>query len=545
MWTITKQLIFFTSTCLPILLLAQAKPKVELPEVDLNRILFEKASNLRYDYPDSSLLLLEVCFNNFMEKGDTLNAAYTLREQARIYGHQAHYKDSYDKLWTALLLADQAHLEKMKAIIYVDIGYYYSYYKRKEKAIEYFNLALNINKKLVEEGELDKAFLADNYYAYSSTFRGLEEPEPAKRYLDSCYLYHSSSVSDIDDNYLKIEEAYHLIVAKKYDKAITAFQETLPWIEKNDPGYQVLVYTYMGDAHRQKGDFQQSEQCYKTAVNASDKYHSHLDFSPLVYERLAELYYWKGDLKSAYQSLKTVKELDEKFFDSRSPNNRPLLEIQDAFRLEKEQQKKLIQEQRLTQLEQEEEVLFLQRTILLGSLGFLALLGFVYFRYVRSKHKAEKRLIEKKKQLEIQKANEIVELKNKELSTSTLKLIEKDEFISNLKSKLSKRSGDINIGEIKRIVSHMSAGNDQNWEEFEARFISVNKGFYERLKAKYPKLTQGDLKLCALIKLNFSSKDMARLMGISVESVHTTRYRLRKKLGLNREDNLTEFIASI
>ena len=91
----------------------------------------------------------------------------------------------------------------------------------------------------------------------------------------------------------------------------------------------------------------------------------------------------------------------------------------------------------------------------------------------------------------------------------------------------------------------MSAGNDQNWEEFEARFISVNKGFYERLKAKYPKLTQGDLKLCALIKLNFSSKDMARLMGISVESVHTTRYRLRKKLGLNREDNLTEFITSI
>ncbi|MEM6380985.1 MAG: helix-turn-helix transcriptional regulator, partial [Bacteroidota bacterium] len=67
--------------------------------------------------------------------------------------------------------------------------------------------------------------------------------------------------------------------------------------------------------------------------------------------------------------------------------------------------------------------------------------------------------------------------------------------------------------------------------------------FYRHLKEKFPKLTQGDLKLCALIKLNFSSKDVAKLMGISVESVHTTRYRLRKKLGLQREDNLTEYIA--
>ncbi|MEL7120414.1 MAG: hypothetical protein AAFO07_13270, partial [Bacteroidota bacterium] len=88
---LTKQLFIFISTCIPIFLLAQAPAKVELPELDLNRILFEKASNLRYTYPDSSLILLEVCFNNFMENGDTLNAAYTLREQARIFGHQAHY----------------------------------------------------------------------------------------------------------------------------------------------------------------------------------------------------------------------------------------------------------------------------------------------------------------------------------------------------------------------------------------------------------------------------------------------------------------------
>ena len=55
-------------------------------------------------------------------------------------------------------------------------------------------------------------------------------------------------------------------------------------------------------------------------------------------------------------------------------------------------------------------------------------------------------------------------------------------------------------------------------------------------------LKQTDLKICALVKLNFPSKDMAKLLGISVESVHTSRHRLRKKLGLERNDNLEEFI---
>ena len=83
--------------------------------------------------------------------------------------------------------------------------------------------------------------------------------------------------------------------------------------------------------------------------------------------------------------------------------------------------------------------------------------------------------------------------------------------------------------------------------------ILVNSGdgelliltFYEQLNFKYPKLSRGDQKLCALVKLNLSSKEMAKLLGISIESVHTNRYRLRKKLGLTREVSLTEFVAKL
>ena len=221
------------------------------------------------------------------------------------------------------------------------------------------------------------------------------------------------------------------------------------------------------------------------------------------------------------------------------------MEIQDAFRKEKERQNEFIQQQRLEQLEHDDKVLLLQKTILIIILGFLVLIGFIYFNYVKAKHRSEKQLIQKKQELEIQKANELLELKNKELAASALQLIEKDEFLSSLKEKLKDSNGQMPTQELKQVLRSISVSNAQNWEEFRTRFVAVNEGFYQRLGEKFPNLSQGDLKLCALIKLNFSSKEMAKLLGISIESVHTTRYRLRKKLSLTRDVNLTEFIASL
>ena len=541
----TRQVFVPISTLLLLFIHTIVFAIVDSTQTEVNVLLFEKAQNIRHQDPDSSINILERCITGFMENQDTTNAIKAFIELAKVHGHRANYKESYDKLWKALILADEAKMEKVKANVYIDIGRYYSFYKRKEKALHYFGLSLDINKRLVEKGLLEKADLVSNYYFICATFRELNEPVKGQIYLDSCFLYHSPGVSKINIASLQFEQAFLLKEEKRYKEAMEIFQEIIPWFEENDPAYQVLIYTYMGDTYKGLHNFSESEIFYKKAIRTSEKYNSHIDFTPLVHEKLSDLFYSRGDYLQAYKSLKRVKELDEIFFDSRSENNRPLLEIQDAFRKENENRKKLEQEKRLAQLEHEEKVLFLQKTILIVSMAFLVLIGIIYFNYVRSKHRAEKLLIRKKQELEIQKANEMVELKNKELATSALKLIEKDEFLYELKNKLSNGTKDINVRELKTIVRSVSKSNAQNWKEFEARFVSVNKSFYYQLRDKFPNLTQGDQKLCALIKLNFSSKDMSRLMGISVESVHTTRYRLRKKLKLTRDKNLTEFIANL
>lgn len=506
---------------------------------------FEKARNIRNQSPDSSVALLENAHKEFLQKGDTTNAIQALLEMPFQYGQKVDYAKSYDGLWLALFLADDSNNDVLKAHIYNRLGRLYSFYKKEEKAFEYLSKALEINKNLIVEGRLDSASIVQNYYLICATYRELDKPEIGKIYLDSCLLNFDKNKNALDLAYLKFEKSFILSKEQKYREALSIMEEIEPWFQENRPSYLVLVYTYWGDIFRSRDDLLQSEAHYKKALQISQKYNGHLDFSILVHERLSQVYTQKNDFEKAFQSLKTAKELDARFFDSRSSINKPLLEIKDEFRLEKERQEKLIQKQRLEQLEQEEKISLLQRIILLGTLVFVILIGFIYFKQIRSRHIAEKQLLRRSKELEIQKAKELLELKNKELAASALQLVEKDEFLKEVKSKLKGENGTIKTSEINRVLKSISHSNNNNWEEFKLRFTAVNEEFYKNVTTKYPKLSQSDQKICALIKLNFSSKEMARLLGISVESVHTTRYRLRKKMGLERSVNLEDFIASL
>lgn len=504
-----------------------------------------QTQNQREQYSDSSAKVLQLLYNASLKSNDTTEAINSLLKLARNYSHQGNHKEVYDKLWTALLLADAANMELRKSSIYLQIGRHYNYFNRREKSLEFLNLSLNLKKHLVKNKSLEKSTLAENYLAFVSTYRELDELEMGEVYLDSCQMYLDETVKESIHSFVKFESAVILNHNKKYNEALNGFEESLLWFSKYLSGYQVLVYTYMGDTYKNLNKYSESETCYNYAIEASAIHNAHNSFTPLIYERLSDLYYALNDINKSYESLKTAKQLDAVFFDSRSQANRPLLEIQDDFFEEKEKQSRIFQEQRLKEFEQEEKVLFLERTILIGFITFLILFCILYFNYFRAKHRSEKKVLKKKQEIESQKNEEVIELKNKELAASVIKLIEKDAFIDKLKSKLSKGTGAISRQEAKQILNSISSNSANNWSEFEARFVDINKKFYIDLKDKFPELTLNDQRLCALVKLNFSSKEIAKLLNMSNESVHTTRSRLRKKLKLSRDVNLKQFIASI
>ena len=87
--------------------------------------------------------------------------------------------------------------------------------------------------------------------------------------------------------------------------------------------------------------------------------------------------------------------------------------------------------------------------------------------------------------------------------------------------------------------------SQDDWKVFQANFEGAHGQFMKILKDNYPDLTSSDLRLCAFLRMNLSSKEIAPLLGISVRGVENHRYRLRKKLNLDGDSNLTEFIIRL
>jgi ligand-binding sensor domain-containing protein/DNA-binding CsgD family transcriptional regulator len=202
-------------------------------------------------------------------------------------------------------------------------------------------------------------------------------------------------------------------------------------------------------------------------------------------------------------------------------------------------------------------------------ISLCSIMGFVFYK-LDKRYKKERQLILLKKQQEItqketemkklsdKSEQEIVRLKNeklvseidhmnKELTSSTIHLINKNEQLSSVKQSLLEllnQKPETSKEEIKHIVNSIdkSISSDEDWHRFEMNFNLVHGDFIKRLLQKYASLTPQEIKLSAYLRLNLNTKEIAQLMNISNRGVEISRYRLRKKLNLDREENLTEFM---
>ncbi|RYU95100.1 helix-turn-helix and ligand-binding sensor domain-containing protein [Emticicia agri] len=167
---------------------------------------------------------------------------------------------------------------------------------------------------------------------------------------------------------------------------------------------------------------------------------------------------------------------------------------------------------------------------------------------VKEKEEELKRQQEKSKQEIITLRNEQLEQdiirKSEELANSTMQLIKKNELLQQLKAESQELEGNIKAGSLNHIIklidNNISSGHD--WQVFEQNFNRVHEEFFKKLLERYPDLSPGDLRLSAYLRMNLSSKEIAQLLNITYRSVELKRYRLRKKLNLETEENLVEWL---
>lgn len=191
-------------------------------------------------------------------------------------------------------------------------------------------------------------------------------------------------------------------------------------------------------------------------------------------------------------------------------------------------------------------------------------LGFQLKAYVRRtierdklklKEEQEHLLQEQKERQErniIQLKNEKLEVellhKSKEMASSTMSIINKNKVLQVLKEELTEQKQILGTqfpnkyyNKLIHIIDE-NISSDDDWAVFQANFDRIHENFFRNLKLTYPDITPNDLKLCAYLRLNLSTKDIAHLLNISIRGVEVARYRLRKKMNIPSDKNLIDFM---
>ncbi|MHB1178018.1 MAG: helix-turn-helix and ligand-binding sensor domain-containing protein, partial [Daejeonella sp.] len=159
----------------------------------------------------------------------------------------------------------------------------------------------------------------------------------------------------------------------------------------------------------------------------------------------------------------------------------------------------------------------------------------------------EKRIVK----LETEKLHTELESKSRELANSAMTLVYKNELLQKLSGEIlklkdenGKKISDVQLRKIQKIIND-GMNDERDWHLFEKSFNEAHESFFKKLKAQHPGLVPNDLKLCAYLRMNMSSKEMSSLLNISLRGVEIRRYRLRKKLNVQHDKNLVEFLMEL
>lgn len=268
------------------------------------------------------------------------------------------------------------------------------------------------------------------------------------------------------------------------------------------------------------------------------------DLLSTVLEPMYESYIMDGRHDSALKYLNELRNVEQQISQDELLKEITKLELTAQF---EERERQSLAEQKRREL----IYVFSLITLLLLAISAILLYSLSRNRLKRirlEKHNAE--LKQKHLELEKKQLEQELELKNKELTTNVLYQIKKNEIINDIAKKLVRhihRFKAENQDIVYEIVRDLeNSQKEEVWDEFELRFQHVHTEFFERLQELFPDLTNGERRLCAFLRLNMTTKEIASITGLSPRSIEVARTRLRRKLELTNSDKgLIEFLSSL
>ncbi|GAB2493470.1 tetratricopeptide repeat protein [Algoriphagus taiwanensis] len=342
---------------------------------------------------------------------------------------------------------------------------------------------------------------------------------------------------------------------EQYDSAGYYFEKALQTaLSVQDSTHLPGIYNNLGDVHRKTGRYQEAKKYSELALRISQN-QSNIYQQKSAWVDISKAFQGLNQSDSAYFSLEKARKLDEEIFSVETARQFSFHEAQ--YRL-KEQKNQIDQLNQLSLVDSK------IKGLMAGLLVLAFSLGLVIFNRQKLKIKAgnelllqqnkllavkERLILSEKENINLLEARMSMEVESqaKALAAQTAHLLEKNQILEEIRKKL-KQILETEPKEQKKKVRNLIKQIDYNftqdadWEDFKESFEKVHQDFFKSLSKKGVELTPSEIKLASLIRMNLNSKEMASTLGISLESLRISRYRLRKKLGLGKGENLQQYI---
>ena len=473
---------------------------------------------------------------------------YTIYERyTQVFMKSGNYSLALEYYFKMLKLLDESISSrhdtvsnyKRYASLYISIGNCY-FNMDNFKSMDYYLKSLEVVKKLsdIDPGypalEREMMICVNIGSAYLNNYEFAE----AELYFEKALELNDSLYNPVIEGSLYNNLGIVFKEKNDFDKALNYYEKSLKIREEvRDSIGQAQTLNNLGDVYYLTGHFKHALEVLNQAFLLS-RQTGNLRSQMKAANFLSIAFEKTGDYKKALEMYKVFTTLHDSIISNESVQNAIRQELQ--YQYEKQLRENDLQQQLLLANKERKALIYM---VISGVLLFSVVILILLFRNQKMKVRQA--------ELEKQKLEMDLNFRNKELSTHVIYLLQKNEFISSIMEKLlllkkSTMDEAMKNAWIQEIMGEMQSNIDHTvWNEFEVRFQQVHNDFYRKLNEKYPDLTPNEIKICAFLKLNMTTKDISAITFQSVKSIQVARNRLRKKMGIERDENLVLLLQQL
>ena len=455
----------------------------------------------------------------------------------------SNYKEALDHFQRAQLLAQKMDKKDYLAESTFFIGNVHSFLSNFDKAQKVFEESLQIYEDLDKPGSMGyvKNGLGVVYSNAGHPEMGLKAFKEALAIFEENEMEQETAIpiNNIGDHFWRM---------KQPEMALGFFEKSLELDQKySSKKGEAISLCNIGLCMRDLKQYSKALDYFEKGLQLAKEE----DFSKVIYDiykDVADTYKAMGDYENALVFHEQYSNLRDSVYDSEK--NAQIADLWVQYDSQKKDRDLIESQKQIVQLQQNKKIERLTSYILTGGILFLLIIGFLLY----SRNKVKQELVEielKNSELEGERLKKELDSKHQDLTNFALDISRKNEFSNQIHEALKtiSNSGDPEFRKkkIRNLLilasNHLKLNDDI--KEFQMNVEKVNQDFFYKLDDYFPDITNTEKQLCGLIRLNLSTKDIASIRNISPKSVEMSRYRLRKKLNLKPEEEITSFLQGL